>query len=122
MRITVDQLADRHRIQAYEPGAVRIAGRTYRGSVILAGERIVTDWPAPEVDALDEAALAEALDADPEVIVFGTGSSQRFLPEELAVSLQLRGIGIEVMETGPACRTYNILLGEGRRVVAVLYG
>ena len=65
--------------------------------------------------------VSNVLDADPEVIVLGTGRAQQFPPRQLVFAMARRGIGLETMETRSAASTFNVLAGEGRRVAAVLY-
>jgi uncharacterized protein len=82
--------------------------------------RIVTDWPASSIEELTADHLAAILELKPEIAVIGSGATFKFPdPARLAPLHQAR-IGVEVMDTPAACRTYNILLGEGRNVVAAL--
>jgi uncharacterized protein len=121
MRITVEQLEARHRIQAYGPEGITVADTLYSGAILLSADLLIGEWQGPGAASLDETSLTEALAMDPEVLVIGTGASHVPFPEMLSVALQSRGLGLEVMATGAACRTYNILLGEDRRVAALLY-
>jgi len=107
-------------VEAYGPAGIRIGGRTYGGALILTPGRIITDWGPCDVGALTPDHLQALLDLDPEVIVLGTGAVQVFPDPSLYRVLAARRVGIEVMDTGAACRTYNILMAEGRRVVAGL--
>lgn len=109
-----------HLVQAYGPAGIRIGARTYRGGLILTPARIITDWGPGTAAALDHSHLQPLLDLDPEVILLGTGGTQVFPAPTLYRALLERRIGVEVMDTGAACRTYNILMAEGRRVVAGL--
>jgi uncharacterized protein len=121
MRITVEQLESKHRIQAYGPEGIRVADTVHTGTLVLTADSVIGDWPGPLPAALDEASLDGLLQPDPEVLLIGTGTLAIALPDSLLVPLQCRGIGLEVMATGPACRTYNVLLSEQRVVVALLY-
>ncbi len=107
-------------ITAYGPGWVAINGEKQTSGVMLAstGERAA--WGPERFEALD-AEHFEALAAlQPELVIFGSGARLRFAPPALLQSLMAARIGIETMDTLAACRTYNILAGEGRRVVAAL--
>ncbi|WP_295453523.1 Mth938-like domain-containing protein [uncultured Thiodictyon sp.] len=107
-------------IQAYGPEGIRIGGRTYRGGLIITPGRIITDWGPVDAAALNGAHLQALVDLNPELIVLGTGPTQVFGNPSLYRALMQRRIGVEWMDTGAACRTYNILMAEGRRVVAGL--
>lgn len=109
-----------YRVEAYGPEGIQVAGRTYRGAIILTPGRIIDGWgPARGADLRDQD-LKPLIDLKPEIILLGTGTRQ-VLPDPRVYGglLGLR-IGFEVMDTGAACRTYNILLAEGRRVAAGL--
>lgn len=100
--------------------AVTVVDRRLTRSFVLAPDRLVEDWPVTRAEQFD-AAAAEAIAAlEPEVVLLGTGERQRFPPREATVTLLRRRIGIEVMDNAAACRTYNLLAGEGRRVVAAI--
>src|SRR5690606_9533590 len=94
--------------------------QTFSGSVLVAADTVeALTLAAP--DALDEPDFAAALALDPEVLLLGTGERQRWPAPRLIAALARRGIGLEVMDTLAAARTYNVLVGEERRVVAILY-
>ena len=100
--------------------AVTVVDRTLTKSFLLAPDRLVEAWPVERADQFD-AAAAEAIAAlEPEVVLLGTGQRQVFPPREGLVALLRRRIGVEVMDNAAACRTYNLLAGEGRRVVAAI--
>ncbi|MBA8885255.1 Mth938-like domain-containing protein [Dokdonella fugitiva] len=106
--------------RACAPGAVTVVDRELTASLLLAPDRIVEDWPVAVPGDFDVAA-AEAIAAlEPEVVLLGTGETQVFPSREALVALLRRRIGVEVMTNAAACRTYNLLAGEGRRVVAAI--
>jgi uncharacterized protein len=110
----------RNTFTGYGPGYVEVNGKRYASSLVVSGERLIVDWPATSVDVLTADHLAAILELKPEIVIIGSGSTFRFPePARLAPLHQAR-IGVEVMDTAAACRTYNILLGEGRNVVAAL--
>jgi uncharacterized protein len=122
MDITPQVPRDAQVIQRYGPGRFTIAGETYRGSVLVTPIAVAA-WPAAGTpDQWQETDLRpiHQLTPLPELLLVGTGSTMALLPKALRVALKARGIGCDVMDTGAACRTYNILLAEGRRVAAVL--
>lgn len=107
-------------IEAYDVARIRIRGRDYEGSLAVSAEQLLSDWGPEDPVALSHAHLEPLLDQDPQVIVVGTGQRQRFPDPSVYAPIMARGIGVEIMDTGAACRTYNILVSEGRRVVAAL--
>jgi uncharacterized protein len=109
-----------HLIVGYEPGRIVVDGRSYNEGLIVSPERIVPGW-GPEIAAdLAEKHFEAIVALDPQVIVLGTGKHQVFPEPRVYLTAMQRGVGVEVMDTGAACRTYNILMAEGRRVVAGL--
>jgi uncharacterized protein len=102
------------------PGWVRIGATEYRDNLVLTPETVVRGFAASGFDALDENEFAALLAHKPEVVLLGTGASIRFPHPGLTRALTNAGVGLEVMDTPAACRTYNILAAEGRAVVAVL--
>jgi uncharacterized protein len=120
MQLTRDSSAVNF-IRAWEPGRVRIAERWVTGNVIVGSDRIVEGWTTAEAHALSIADLEPALALEPTIIVLGTGT-ERLLPDvELMAAAAARSVGLEIMSTPAACRTFNVLLGEQRRVVAALF-
>jgi uncharacterized protein len=110
-----------HYIRAWEPGRVRIAERWITGNVIVGAEQIIEGWTTLQPEALTVADLEPALALAPTIIVLGTGT-QHLLPDvELMAALVQRSVGLEIMNTPAACRTFNVLLQEQRRVVAALF-
>jgi uncharacterized protein len=101
------------------PGWVRIGAIEYRENLVLTPETVATGW-APGFEGLLDAHFANLLSYRPEVVLFGAGSAIRFPHPRLTRALADAGIGLEVMDTAAACRTYNILAAEGRGVVAAL--
>ncbi len=92
--------------------------RRLERSFIVAPDRLVEDWPPTDVLALSAADLEPLLALEPELILLGCGGVQAFPPPETMAACLARGIGLESMTNAAAARTYNILAGEGRRVVA----
>jgi uncharacterized protein len=99
---------------------VRLGVVEYRDNVLVTPERVVTVWTAGGLDTLTEADFAALAELKPEVVLLGTGASLRFPHPRLTRALTDAGIGVEVMDTPAACRTFNILAAEGRRVVAAV--
>ena len=87
---------------------------------MVGGDRVIADWPLASVDELGADHAAAILEMKPEIVLLGTGRTFAFPDRARLAPLYNAGIGVEVMDTSAACRTYNILLGEGRNVVAAL--
>ncbi len=120
MKFAQDTANDRYVIQSAEPGRVRIAGKYYSSSLLVLPDRVIPDWEPNSVAELTGRVLSRLTEHRPEVLILGTGERQVFPDPRLFVSLMDVGVGYEVMSTDAACRTYNILLSEGRRVLAAL--
>ncbi|MFO1371949.1 MAG: Mth938-like domain-containing protein [Candidatus Competibacteraceae bacterium] len=120
MRFSLDLDTNKHSIKAYGPGWVNINEREIRHSVIVSPERLVTDWPPQTFEDLAEPHFEWIAQLEPEIVLLGTGSRQRFPQPRMTQALLARGMGVEVMDTAAACRTYNIIMLEGRRVAAAL--
>lgn len=109
-----------HAIQGFGPGWVRIGSSEYRENLLVDAQTLRTGWAAMGFEALTEADFALALELQPEIVLIGTGQRQRFPNPRLYRALTEARIGVEIMDTAAACRTYNIIAGEGRRVAAAL--
>jgi len=101
-------------IDGYGPGFFRVAGKVHDGAILLSARGLVA-W-----GGLDDSAAILELAALIDVVLVGTGAEMQFLPRQFRATLEAAGIGVEVMQAPSACRTYNILLAEGRRVAAAL--
>jgi uncharacterized protein len=99
---------------------VRLGVVEYRENILVTPERIVPGWAKGGFDALTESDFAALAALEPEVALLGTGATLRFPSPRLTRPLIDAGIGLEVMDTPAACRTFNILAAEGRRVAAAI--
>ena len=108
------------RITAYGAGFVTVNEVTISGTVMIGPNGTSTDFKERGPEDLSASTIGRLLEQDPEVVIMGTGSRHVFPSPELLAPLARAGIGVEVMSTSAACRTYNILGGEGRKVVALL--
>jgi uncharacterized protein len=107
-------------ISAYEPGWIEVNGHKYTGSLVISSESGCSPWSVGQFEALNAECFNELMQFKPELIVFGGGPTLRFPKPIWLAGLMQHGIGVESMDTPAACRTYNILASEGRRVVAAL--
>lgn len=107
-------------IQSYAGGQFKISGVAYAGAVIVRPD-ITVSWDAPAVLADLTPEHLSVLSADrPEVLLLGSGKTFQLLPSSLRRALKEQGLPVDIMDTGAACRTYNVLMAEGRRVAAAL--
>ena len=119
MKLTADH-AEGNTIRSYSEGKIEIQDQVITGPVIVSRDTILTDWHPAEFTELSLEDFSQVMALEPEIILFGTGTVQRFPDIALLTEILQRGIAFEVMETGAACRTFNVLVGEYRKVVAAL--
>jgi uncharacterized protein len=120
MRFHRDAAAGINIIRSYGGGELRINDTVYRGAVIVSGTQLQHEPAIGALEALLALDPARIMTFDPEVLLLGTGARQVFPPPSFSARYLSSGIGFEAMDTGAACRTYNVLVGEQRRVVAML--
>jgi uncharacterized protein len=120
MRFTQDSSSDTNLIRAYGAGELRINNETYRETVIVSASTVLIE---PNIRDANDLAVLDAsriLAQSPELVLLGTGPRQTFPNSSFRAQFLNVGIGLEVMDTGAACRTFNVLVAEQRRVVALL--
>lgn len=100
---------------------IRIGDTVYDSTLLVTVDSVTPLWTDKPVERLTVDDFEDLVTSAPEVVLLGTGARGRFAPKELVFAFARRGIGFEAMDTAAAARTYNVLLGEGRRVAAVLY-
>ena len=120
MKLQLNQGGDDPHFTGYGEGYVAVSGQRYEHSLLVIPGRAVERWQVAGFDALTAADFDALLELKPEIVVFGTGASLRFPRPEITGALAQARIGLEVMDTRAACRTYNILLSEDRRVLAAI--
>lgn len=120
MKLHLETGGGQHLIRGYAPGYVTVNDVVHRQSLIVLADRIIADWPPQAWSELRAEHINQIVALRPEIVLIGTGESRRQPPPAVLAPLLAGGLGWEVMDTGAACRTYNILLGEGRRVAAGL--
>ena len=111
----------RQLIEGYGDGGFRVTGTVHKGPVIIFPDRCVP-WPAGTIETLSLESLAPVFEGDdvPEILLIGCGVSARLISPKLRADIRARGPVVDAMNTGAACRTYNVLLSEARRVAAAL--
>ena len=120
MPLSEEIVTSRHRITAYDTDMVSINDVVYRQSLVLTANDILSPWPVTSLDHLNPENLAPILDSNPAVVLLGTGERQRFPTAQIFALFGQRGIGLEVMDNGALCRTFNILVAEDRAVTAAI--
>jgi len=109
-----------YRIRSFEPGRLTVNETVYESSVALSLTELQHPWPVTDVSQLAVSDLDPVMALNPEIILLGTGETQCFPPRSVMRDVVSRQIGLEVMDTASACRTFNVLMAEGRRIVAAL--
>ena len=120
MPLAEDIITSRYSIQGYDTDQITVNERTYTQSLILSPNQMITPWPVDSVTALKTQHLHAIFEMHPDVILLGTGEKQIFPDINILGYFASRGFGVEVMNTGALCRTFNILVAEDRHVVAAI--
>ena len=120
MKLKADRIEGQNAIARHGPEGVIVNGVEHRHSVIVPWDGEVLPWPVQAFADLAETHFARLVELNPELVIFGSGARLRFVSPALLRALIERRIGVDTMDTAAACRTYNVLLAEGRSVVAAL--
>ena len=119
MKLQPDRI-ETQSVTAYGPGWVAIQGEKIQHSVLITSGGVRLDWQCQYFEDLGPQHFAQLAELDVELVIFGSGERLRFPQPDWQVGLMQRRVGLETMDTQAACRTYNILAGEGRKVAAAL--
>jgi uncharacterized protein len=106
-------------VRKADAGSVTVIDRLYKRSLLLNAEKVIEDFPPRRVEDLDAPAIETVLSLEPEVVLLGTGERITFPPAAVLAEFLKRRVGLEAMDNAAAARTFNVLIGEGRRAVAV---
>ena len=120
MKLHLDQPANINAITGYGPGYVQVNQTRHSGSLIVMPSQLIENWRPKSFEELLAEDFEELAKLPVEIVLLGTGDQLRFPHPKLTRALMERRIGLESMSTDAACRTYNILMGEGRAVAAAL--
>ena len=120
MKMRADRIEGQNAIARHGPEGVAVNGVEYTESVVVPWTGAVQPWHAVGFESLVAGHFARLAALEPELVIFGSGPRLRFPPAAVLRPLIEAGIGVETMDTAAACRTYNVLLAEGRSVVAAL--
>ena len=119
MKLQPDRL-DVPSVTGYGPGWVAIEGEKIYHSVVISSHGTTFDWDCQDFHQLNASHFQQLAQLDVELVIFGSGKQLRFVPAAMLQALMHKRVGLETMDTQAACRTYNILAGEGRKVAAAL--
>ena len=121
VKIDLDTLPkDEYRIDGYQNGVISVNGNAFSSSLIISPAHLIVDWRPDNFDDLATQHIAQIIELEPEIIILGTGDQLYFPSPDLIAAIFENHIGFEVMDTGAACRCYNLLLSERRKVAAGL--
>lgn len=120
MRFQLETGGQANLIRTYAPGRIDVNHETYTRSLIVLRSQVIPDWPPQDFADLGPSHFETLAALAPEIVVLGTGQRQQFPRADILAPLIKAGIGCEVMDSGAACRTYNILVSEGRNIAAAL--
>jgi uncharacterized protein len=118
MKFAQENLDEGYVVTAYDDQSISINHKPFSQSFIVSPQQLDADWPIGHIDQLTAVHIEQVLVFEPELVVIGTGNRLCFPAVEHYADLIRQGIGVEFMDNGAACRTYNILMSEGRNAVA----
>lgn len=120
MELDLDNNQAKYQIRAYQPGSIQVNDTTYSRSIVISPDTLIDNWKPQHISELSPSDLTIISELSPAILLIGTGSTLTFPDLEIYGDLINEGIGIEVMDTRAACRTYNALTAENRNVTAAL--
>lgn len=120
MTLALDENNAHYQIRAYKPGMIKVNDQTLTHSIIISANTLIENWAPQHISELTAQHLIEASALQPAILLIGTGETLEFPPLEVYGELINQGIGVEIMDTRAACRTYIALSAEDRNVVAAL--
>lgn len=120
MKFAQDSQQEGHFITSYSTSSVSINGKEFSQSLIITATKLDENWGVNAIELLQLSHIEKILSFNPELVIIGTGEKLIFPAVESYANIINHGVGIDFMDTGAACRTYNILMSEGRDVVAGL--
>lgn len=120
MALSRDENTASYQIRGFKPGVILINDKTLTRSVIIGPEKLIENWEPQHISELTRENLSIVIDLHPAILLIGTGAKIQFPALEIYGELINQGIGVEIMDTSAACRTYNALTAEGRNVIAAL--
>ena len=120
MNISLDSPNADYFITSYEPGKLSLNAGEYQNSIVVYQDQLIANWQVSSIDELTADHIENLVTMGPKIILLGTGKTHEFPNAAVLAHAYQHGIGVEIMQTDAACRTYNILATEGRNVLAAL--
>ena len=120
MKLTLDANPAVNLIRSYSVAEVHVGERILHRSCLVTPESVIADWRPANIEDLLESDLDAVFATKPEVVLLGTGATHRFAPPAIRAAFAKQRIALETMDLGAACRTFNVLVQEGRRATAAL--
>jgi uncharacterized protein len=120
MPLTLDENRATYQIKGFKPGFIQVNENMFTHSIIISPNQLITDWEPQSIAELTPEHLKKILPLKPAILLIGTGEHLSFPAVDIYGELLNQGIGVEIMDTSAACRTFNALTAEDRNVVAVL--
>ncbi|HWW19612.1 MAG TPA: Mth938-like domain-containing protein [Steroidobacteraceae bacterium] len=121
MRLALESDPSIHLVRSYGEGVITVGAQELRGPCVIAPHGLLTEWSATSVDELTEPQFAMLLTMPANIVLLGTDAAAQWPPAAIRAWCHSKGIALETMNLGAACRTYNILASEQRAVVAGLF-
>jgi uncharacterized protein len=121
MKLTLEARPQGNLIRSYSPTEVRVGELRLHSSCIITADTVIADWEPASFAELSAVHLEKVFALRPEVVLLGTGAVQRFAPQPIRAAFAEHAVGLEAMDLGAACRTFNVLMQEERRVAAALF-
>lgn len=120
MTLTLDNNSAKNQIRGFTPGRIQVNDQTLTNSIIITPNTLITHWEPQSISELTRQHLTPIVEMHPAILLIGTGKVLQFPSIDIYGDLLNEGIGVEIMDTAAACRTYNVLTSEGRDVIAAL--
>jgi len=120
MDLTLEKPGEHLFVRSVNEEGIQVVDEIYTVPVILSAQRVIPDWPVKRIQDIEDHHLDHILELQPEVVLIGSGAKQSFLSPRQMMFFYSRNLGVEVMTTTAACRTFNVLVSEARSVVAAL--
>lgn len=120
MQLIEDSGSGKYKIQAYEQGWIKINETIIHNSVVITPEHLINPWQVTAIEAVQPHHFLPIFALNPSLVLIGTGKTLVWLAQEHTAAFYQKNIGIEIMDTHSACRTYTLLMAEGRTVAAAL--
>lgn len=121
MKFTLENNPGINFVRSYSPQELKVGEHVVRSSCIVMADKLIAQWPPATLDELQLNHLESIFELQPELVLLGTGAQQRFASAQIRAAFAAQRIGLESMDLGAACRTFNILVQEDRRVAAALF-